>query len=588
MDAQTEDIDGPIVIIGAGPAGLSAAHELVQVGYRPLVLEVGTRVGGIARTETFRGFHFDIGGHRFYTKLHWIQQLWEEMLGKDFLKVSRLSRIYYRGRFFSYPLKMANALTNLGLVESTRIVASFLRAQTFPSVAEETFEQWMINRFGDRLYRIFFKTYTEKVWGIPCTEIRADWAAQRIMGLSLVSVVSNALFGSQGSKTLVDRFHYPSRGPGMMWQKFRETVEQGGGEIRLSTEAVKIFHRKGQIRTVTAKSGDTSIEYPASHVISSMPINCLMTALEPAPPQTVLEAAHGLTYRALVLVGLIIRAQSPFHDQWIYVHSPSVKVGRIQNFKNWSAQMAPGPERTNVGMEYFCNKGDAIWSMPDRDMVQLATEELVQLGLAQHDQVEDGFVIRQPGAYPVYDQAYKGHLETIRSYLDGFTNLQTIGRNGMHRYNNMDHSMQTGILAARNIFGANKDIWSVNTDDAYLEERYSPRTIEAVKQTFSPLDAPALGTAVGSVCALLIFAATLWLVLKGGAVVGPNLSLLAQYFPGYSVTLRGTLIGAVYGFTAGFVFGWGIAALRNRLVSVALEKMRRKAVFSVIGRFFKP
>jgi protoporphyrinogen oxidase len=570
------------VIIGAGPAGLSAARELVRLGARPVVLEADSKVGGIARTETYRGFHFDIGGHRFLTKLSAIDQLWKETLGPEFIEVARMSRIYYRDRFFSYPLNVMNALSNLGPVESARILLSYLRAQVFPSTEEETFEQWMINRFGRRLYLIFFKTYTEKVWGIPCDEIRADWAAQRIMNLSLISVVANALFGTQKAKTLVDRFHYPIRGPGMMWRRFQKIVNKGGGEVRLSTRAEKIIHQDGRVLAVAAQGQDGPIELPASQVISTMPINHLMASLDPAPPPAVLKAAQGLSYRAFVLVGLILKAESPFPDQWIYIHSPAVKVGRIQNFKNWSPHMAPDPEWTNVGMEYFCSKGDAIWSMADGDLIQQAARELDQLGLARQDQVEDGFVIRQPGAYPVYDQAYEGQLKTIRDYLEGFSNLQTIGRNGMHRYNNMDHSMQTGILAARNIHGENHDLWSVNEADDYLEDdakarakRLAPERI--VMATFTRMDKTAFGCAVGTVSGLALFLATAWLVIKGGDVVGPTLNLLSQYFPGYSVSWFGTVIGLLYGALCGFAFGWATSALRNFFMAFYVFRVKKIA-----------
>lgn len=460
----------PVVIIGAGPAGLTAAYELGKRGIQPIVLETADNVGGLARTETYKGFRFDIGGHRFFTNVDEVQQLWQEMLGEDFLKVPRLSRIYYQGRFFNYPLDLVNALSNLGIVQSLLVLLSYFKAQLWPSPEEETFEQWVTNRFGQRLYQTFFQTYTEKVWGIPCHKIQADWAAQRIRGLSLRAVVSNALFGTNNVKTLISEFHYPTLGPGMMWQRFQEVVERRGGQVQLKTEVLRLTRDGRQIKSITARCAETEVEVCGEHVISSMPLTELITRLDPPPPADVVKAARKLTYRALILVGLIVDQADLFSDQWIYVHSPEVKVGRIQNFKNWSAAMVPDPRKTSLGVEYFCAKGDAIWTMSDAELLDLATRELVSLRLADIADVEDGIVIRQPRAYPVYDREYRKHLEAIRRFLATMDNLQTIGRNGLHRYNNQDHSMLTGVLAVRNLLGEKHDLWSVNTERSYYEE----------------------------------------------------------------------------------------------------------------------
>ena len=580
----------PVIVIGAGPAGLGAGWELARCGQHPRILEAGPRVGGIARTEPFRGFYFDIGGHRFLTRVVEIQALWESMLGNDFLSVRRLSRIYYRGRFFSYPLRFGNALFTLGPLESARIVASYLKAQAFPTDREESFEQWVSNRFGRRLYHIFFKTYTEKVWGIPCHRLRAEWAAQRIMGLSLMSVVANALFGTRSAKTLVDRFYYPRRGPGMMWEALSREVASRGGRVQLSSPVVRLEHAAGRIRTVTLRRhGRDESLHPAA-VIATMPINRLVQILDPPPPDEVLQAAAGLFHRALVLVGLIITDQRMFPDQWIYVHSPQVRVGRIQNFKNWSAGMCPDPAWMNIGMEYFCDAGDRLWSMPDAQLVALAARELAELGLARNATVRDGFVVRQSDAYPVYDEQYAAHLGVLRAFLRGFENLQTVGRNGMHRYNNMDHAMQTGILAARNVLGQRHDLWAVNTDQQHLEsgtveDRRHQDPEWVIAQAFARMDKRAFGAAVGTVAALEFFLATAWLLVKGGAVVGPTLRLLGQYFIGYTVSWPGALIAAGYGFALGAAGGWLFAGLRNFFLALWLFRVRKVAELKSLREF---
>jgi len=460
-----------IVIIGAGPAGLTAAYELIRHGYQPLVLEQSDSLGGISRTEVYKGYHFDIGGHRFYTKVEEVKMLWEEMLGEDFQRRPRLSRIYYGGKFYKYPLDFVDALSNLGLVESFRILLSYLNARLLPYRQEDTFEEWVSNRFGRRLYHMFFRTYTEKVWGIPTNKIQADWAAQRIQNLSLRTAVIGAIFGTRNTKikTLINEFDYPLRGPGMMWDRFGEVIEQRGGEVRLNSTVERVHIEHGRVSHLTILNNGEAQDIRADHVISSMPLRQLIHSLNPTAPHEVGEAASDLHYRDFIQVGLIVNRKDVFPDNWIYVHSPEVKVGRIQNFKNWSPDMVPDLEKTSLGMEYFCNQGDDLWMMPDEAFIQLASEEIARLGLAATEEIEDGVVIRQLKAYPVYDPTYRHNLTIIQQYLDTIPTLQTIGRNGLHRYNNQDHSMLTGLLAARNILGERHDLWSVNTERSYYE-----------------------------------------------------------------------------------------------------------------------
>lgn len=461
----------PTVVVGAGPAGLTAAYELSKKGVRSITLEQANKVGGIARTEAYKGYRFDIGGHRFFTKVKEVERLWYEVLGDDFIKVPRLSRIYYDNKFFSYPLEPYNALSNLGIVNSLSILSSYVKAKLRPNPVEDNLEQWVINRFGERLYRTFFKTYTEKVWGIPCTEIQAEWAAQRIRGLSLRKAAINALFGTNNTKTLIKEFDYPRLGPGMMWERFQDLLNQKGSPVELNTEVVKIERQEKCIQRVWIRQDGELRSIDGDNFVSSMPVSKLVQLMDPLPPDSVIEAARGLNYRDFLIVSLIIDQDNLFPDNWIYIHSPEFQVGRIQNFKNWSPEMVPEEGKTCLGMEYFCSRGDDVWSMSEPDLIKLASVEVVDLGLVDSlDLIKDGVVIRQPRAYPVYDDKYRQHLDVIQEFLQDFENLHTVGRNGMHRYNNQDHSMLTGILAAKNVLGEQHDLWSVNTERSYHEE----------------------------------------------------------------------------------------------------------------------
>jgi protoporphyrinogen oxidase len=460
-----------IAILGGGPAGLAAAYELAKVNRSPVLFEKANLLGGIARTENWNDYYFDLGGHRFFTKSEEINTLWHEILSKEeFLTRPRLSRIYYNKKFFNYPLKPFNALFGLGGFESSRILFSYMKSKLFASQKENNFEEWIINRFGKRLYEIFFKAYTEKVWGIPCTEISAEWAAQRIKGLTLTSAVINAILGSKKNniKTLINEFEYPKNGPGLMWAKMAGKIEKLGGKIRLNSDVSKVGFRNNAIEWIEINNQE---KFEVDNVISSLPLRDLILRLSPAPDSAVLKAAELLPYRELITVALVIDKAEIFPDNWIYIHSPDVYLGRIQNFKNWSPYMVPDKTKTCLGMEYFSFEGDFLWKMKDEDLIKLASDELVKVGLLRSkEKILSGKVIRTSKAYPSYTNNYKENLKTIIQFLKNIRNFQSIGRNGMHRYNNMDHSMLTGIYAARNIFGSNYNLWKINADEEYHEE----------------------------------------------------------------------------------------------------------------------
>ncbi len=466
-----------VAIIGAGPAGLTAAYLLAKGNQEVVVFEKDPQyVGGISRTESYNGYHFDIGGHRFFSKSKEVEDFWTEILGDEMLERPRSSRIYYNNHFFSYPLVAFEALRKLGIFESALCVLSYLKAKAFPVKNPTNFEEWVTNQFGKRLFNIFFKTYTEKVWGIPCNEISADWAAQRIKGLSLSSAIFNALFKPNKKatdkdkviKTLIDSFRYPKQGPGMMWEACAEKSKAMGVTLHMNCGVQKIEYTEGNWTVQTASQGHvTGFDY----VLSTAPMRELVANVLPAFPATVAANAAALGYRDFLTVVLICKDEDAFSDNWIYIHDPKVKVGRVQNFKSWSPYMVPDPSMACYGLEYFCFEGDGLWTSSNADLIELGKKEIEKIGLTKASAVVDGYVVRQPKAYPVYDQFYKARVDSVRDALANYQGLYLIGRNGMHKYNNQDHSMMTAMLAAKNIIAGKElyNLWDVNEDAEYHE-----------------------------------------------------------------------------------------------------------------------
>ncbi len=460
----------PVVVLGGGPAGLTAGYQMAKQGKAVIVLESTDQIGGLARTEVREGYRFDLGGHRFFTKVKEVDNLWHEIMKEEFLRRPRQSRIYWNDKFLEYPLQGMDVIRKLGPVELTRCMVSYLWAAIKPKGREDTFEQWVSNRFGKRLYQHFFKTYTEKLWGVPTDEIRAEWAAQRIKGLSFFAAAKAAFFGNKGNKikSLISEFNYPRYGPGQMWEQMAADIHEHGGEVRLNAPVTRLRTENGRVVEVVA--GGESLQ--PSYVISSLPLRSTVGIAEPEAPGDVRDAARGLRYRDFMTVSLVIEGtENLFPDNWIYIHQPGVRVLRIQNFRSWSPWMVPNDTDASIGMEYFCFEGDDLWTMDDVDLVEMAKREIQQLNLARADAVKFGFVVRVHKAYPIYDVEYGERVAQIRGWLDGISNLQQVGRNGLHRYNNSDHSMLTAMRAVDNILlGTHHDIWSVNVESVYHEE----------------------------------------------------------------------------------------------------------------------
>jgi protoporphyrinogen oxidase len=472
---------GDVVIVGAGPAGLTAAYQLAKAGVAATVLEADDVVGGISRTVERDGWRFDIGGHRFFTKVGPVERFWHEVLpDEEFMLRPRKSRIYYQGKFFDYPLKASNALSNLGVLEATRCVASYAWARIRPPERQDMYEGWLAARFGWRLYNHFFKTYTEKVWGHPPSEMPADWAAQRVKNLSLASAVVNALLPRRNQRditSLIEEFQYPRLGPGMMWERCRDLVEAAGTKVTMRASVSRIRHRDGLAHTVVADCDGATTEYRASAVVSSMPLSQLVRAFDPPVPDEVRRAADDLHYRDFLTVALVVPASTvEWDDNWIYIHDTTVKTMRIQNFGSWSPYLVKDG-RNVLGLEYTVEEGDESWSAPDEELIARGAAELGRLGLVDPARVEGGYVVRMAKAYPYYDVDYAANVELIRSWIEAnAANVHPVGRNGMHRYNNQDHSMYTAMLTVENLLGAHHDVWSVNVEEEYHETVADPKT----------------------------------------------------------------------------------------------------------------
>ena len=462
------------IVLGAGPAGLACAYALTRAGVPVTVIERDERVGGLAKTIAHDGWLLDLGPHRFFTKIDKVNALWEEVLGEEQVTVDRLTRIYYGGRYFHYPLKAWEALLTLGVGETARILASYAAARLAPDPHPRSFEAWTINQFGRRLYEIFFKGYTEKLWGIPCTAISPDWAAQRIKGLSLSSAIRGALLGGRGDvKSLVDRFQYPRLGAGQLYERMAAALAGAAHPVRLGWETVAIHHDQGRVTGVTVRRrGASETErLDTAGVVSSIPLPLLLRQLDPPPPAEVLAAAGSLRFRNTLLAYLFVEGASLFPDNWLYINDPSVRIGRVTNFANWSPAMVPRTDRTPLCAELWCFADEALWQAPEAEVLALAERELREIGLLGQEPVVEGFLVRLPNVYPVYTGDYLEAIDLVRRYLTGIAGLQLIGRYGTFKYNNQDHSLLMGLLAAENVSaGAGHDLWSVNADDEYHEE----------------------------------------------------------------------------------------------------------------------
>ena len=455
------------LVLGAGPAGLAAALELAQHNYRVIVVEREGIVGGISKTAEHHGYRFDMGGHRFFTKNREVEAWWHTALKSDFQKTPRLSRIYYNRRFFKYPITIKDALHNAGIGPSALWFLSFLRYKIMPIRPENSFADWVTNRFGKRLFETFFKSYTEKVWGIPTTELSAEWAVQRIKGLSLWEAVRNALFQPKAKETsLIEEFDYPKFGPGMMYEAVADQIKAAGGTILTGQQVTGLQRQEGKVTGVEVTQNGFKTEYSADVVVSTIPLPDTLSLLFPGDPEAE-TAAKNMRFRDFISVNLILDQSDVFPDTWIYVHDPSVKLGRVQNFKNWSRWMTPTQAHTPIGCEYFCNEGDTLWNTPDEDLLKLAATELKAIGLGGNAAILDGCVCRVRNAYPMYTGLYKEAITHARMLLSGISNLQVAGRGGMFRYNNMDHSILSGWLAARKLMGQDCSPWDANTESEY-------------------------------------------------------------------------------------------------------------------------
>ena len=463
-----------ITIVGAGPAGLGVAIELQKNNITDiLIIDMHSKPGGLSRTEVFDNNRFDIGPHRFFTKNKEINELWHEILGNDFKPVKRFTRIYYNNKYFNYPLKPFNALKNLGFFESYHAIISYIFSQVKVSNNEiVSFEDWVCRHFGEKLYKTFFKNYTEKVWGIECKNIGADWAAQRIKDLNLYKAMIDALNPTKHNKsvkTLVEEFDYPVYGAGMMYEKMSDRINKQGGEILFNTIVKKVNIKDNKILSVFVNNNEKEFEIPVETLFSSMPLTKFIESIKPKVKKNILTATRELFFRDHITVNLIIDNNKLFKDQWIYIHSREVKMGRLANYNNFSSCMPGNKKKSVVSVEYFVFKNDDIWNMPDKDIIELAKEELNYMNLVNRKLVKSGFVIRETESYPTYFIGFEKYYKIVSDFVSNISNLQCIGRGGMYKYNNQDHSLYTGLLAAKNYCGADYNIWNVNIDAEYHE-----------------------------------------------------------------------------------------------------------------------
>ncbi len=471
------------VIIGAGPAGSAAGQALASAGKRVCILEQLDRAGGLSRTIDRQGARYDIGPHRFFTKADRVFNLWKNAGRGELIEVERLTRILYHNHLLHYPLQPMNALMGLGVGRSIHAMASYATAcarQMCNSRTAESFEDWVVDQFGRVLYESFFKTYTEKVWGISCTDISASWASQRIKGLNLPKAVLNALGGGRLSsiKTLVDRFLYCRHGAGSAYEMMCSQVVNQGGNFRPREEVIKVRHDGlGTVEAVVTRRDGHLQEYRADHVISTMPITELIRRLDPPAPAHILDAVRQLRYRTHISVNLLVPG-NPFPDNWIYVHSPEVRMGRVANYRNFSTAMCPDDHHTPLTFEYFTFDGDEVSLRDDQQLIDLALKEGRQVGLLDKHTPADAFVVRSPHAYCVIQRGYEAPVNRLKTFINSFSNLSSVGRAGMFKYNNQDHSIMTGLLAADNLLGENFDVWSVNIDAEYHESGTAPDLCE--------------------------------------------------------------------------------------------------------------
>ncbi len=506
--SETAADDPRVVIIGAGPAGLTAAFELMKAGHTSTVLEADDIVGGISRSVERDGYRFDIGGHRFFTKVPEVEALWHEILpDEDFLIRPRMSRIYYKGKYYDYPIKPVNALMNLGPVEAVRCVISALWVRVRPPKQQVTLEDYIVANYGRRLFDHFFKVYNEKVWGVPASALSADWGAQRIKGMSIFDAIWEPIRskfagrrkGGKQVTSLIEEFQYPKYGPGQMWEVCTDKVTAAGTEVKMKTRVERIEHADGRATAVFARTeGEDLVRYEADEVISSMPFPHLLRAMDPQPPASVLTAASELGFRDFLTVALVVPEAAGFPDNWIYIHAPEVKVGRIQNFGQWSPYLVKDGN-TCLGLEYFVFEGDDLWDSTDEELIERGKRELAVLGLVDPAQVEKGYVVRQPKAYPVYDDVYTEKVKVLDDWIVANTpNVHPVGRNGMHKYNNQDHSMLTAMLTVENILGKGPhDIWNVNVDEDYHEQSSSSGGGTGRDAPVMPRDAARSGSRLG-------------------------------------------------------------------------------------------